>query len=87
VPTLSLDALLSQFFGDRRIHFASIDTEGTSPELAIALLKTDHRPKVLCFEHNNRDTEVWQIARQFGYVQIEKNQENCVMRCDRWGAL
>lgn len=87
VPSLSLDALLSQFFGDRRIHVASIDTEGTSPELAIALMQTDHRPKVLVVEHNNRDVEIWRVARQFGYVQIDKNQENILLRCDKWGKL
>jgi len=44
VPTLTVRKLLDQFFGDRQIDFASIDIEGNSTEVTIALLRTDHRP-------------------------------------------
>lgn len=82
VPTLSLGALLEQFYGDKQLDFVSIDTEGASAELAIALLKTDHRPKVLCCEHDNRVPEIMGLARPMGYVIIEHNQENCILRRD-----
>ena len=79
VPTVSVRALLSQFFGDRRIDFASVDTEGSSVAIAIALMRTDHRPKVLCCEHNNRIVEIMQVAQCFGYKNIHCNQENLIL--------
>lgn len=79
VPTLSIRRLLDQFFGDRSIDFASIDTEGSSTELCIALLRTDHRPKVICWEHNGRAVEVMQEAEKHGYKMIHLNQENGVI--------
>lgn len=79
VPTLSLHALLSERFGATQIDFASIDTEGSSVPLAIALLRTDHRPKVLCVEHNGRDLEVWEVAKPLGYKWLDKNQENLIL--------
>jgi hypothetical protein len=79
VPTISIDALLSQFFGDRRIDFASIDTEGSSVELAIALMRTDHRPKVLCVEHNGKIVELMGAAQGYGYKNIHTSQENVIL--------
>ncbi len=81
VPTLSLQTLLSQFFGDKRIDFASIDTEGSSAELAIAMMNSSlgWRPKVLCCEHDNRDVEIWQVAKTYGYKMVDKNQENLIL--------
>jgi hypothetical protein len=79
VPTLSIHALLSQFFGDRRIDVASIDTEGSSVEIAIALMRTDHRPKVLCVEHNGRIVEIMHEAQAVGYKNIHTNAENVIL--------
>lgn len=80
VPTLPLRALLDQFFGDRPIDVASIDTEGSSKALAIALMRTDHRPKVICVEHNAGQVEIMSVAQQFGYACILMNGENMVLR-------
>lgn len=82
VPTLSLDALLSQFYGDKKLDFVSIDCEGSSTPLAIAMLKSDHRPKVLCCEHDGRVPEIMGVARPMGYVIVEHNQENVILRKD-----
>ncbi len=83
VPTLPLDKMLSQFFGDRKLDYASIDTEGSSVPLAIALLKTEHRPNVLCVEHDNRDTELWAVAQELGYVGVHKHDTNIIL-AGRW---
>lgn len=83
VPTLPMDRLLSQFFGDRKLDYASIDTEGTSVDLAIALLKTEHRPNVLCVEHNDRTTELMGVAQALGYAAIHQNAENIILS-GRW---
>lgn len=83
VPTLPLDRLLSQFFGDRRLDYASIDTEGSSIPLAIALLKTEHRPNVLVVEHNDRTTELMAVAQELQYVAVHQNSENIILS-GRW---
>ena len=80
VPTLSWDQLKDQFFPERVPDFVSVDTEGSSPGLAVAILTSNWRPKVLCYEHNGRDVEVRQVAKKFGYVSIDKNTENDILR-------
>ncbi len=82
VPTLSISAILSQFYGDKPLHYASVDTEGSSHAIAIALMRTDHRPKVICVEHNNRQTEIMAVAQQLGYVNIHQSFENMILRRD-----
>ncbi len=83
VPTLPLDRLLSQFFGDRKLDYASVDTEGTSTDLAIALLKTEHRPNVLCVEHDNRQVELMECAQLLGYKAVHMNATNIIL-AGRW---
>lgn len=79
VPSLTVDALLSQFFGSRQIDFASVDTEGTSCDVAIALIQSDHRPKVICCEFNNRAVELMEVAQNVGYKMIHMNSENMIL--------
>ena len=79
VPTLSLRALIEQFFGQTKIDFASIDTEGSSPEIAIALMRTDWRPKVLCVEHNAAQVRIMEVAQEYQYRCIHMNQENMIL--------
>ena len=79
VPTITVRQLLDQFFGDRRIDFASVDTEGSSVAIAIALLRTDHAPKVLCIEHNSKTVELMEVAQAKGYKMVHLNQENAVI--------
>ncbi len=83
VPSLPLDKLLSQFFGDRHIDYASIDVEGGSVPLAIALLKSEHRPNVLVVEHDGRDVELMAVAQELGYVMVHKNATNVILS-GRW---
>lgn len=79
VPTLSVRALLDQFFGATNLDFASVDTEGTSPDVAMELMRSDHRPKVLAVEHNSRFVQIMEVAQCFGYKIIHTNQENLVL--------
>lgn len=79
VPTISLAQLMEQFFGDGPPDFVSIDTEGNSYALAIALLRMDHRPKVLCVEHDNRVAEIFAAAKPYGYKAVEMGQENLIL--------
>ncbi len=83
VPTLPLDKLLSQFFGDRKLDYASIDTEGSSVDLGIALLQTEHRPNVLCCEHDGRVAELMAVAQELGYAAVHMNQTNVIIS-GRW---
>ncbi len=83
VPALPLDKLLSQFFGDRKLDYASIDVEGPSVDLAIALLHTEHRPNVLVVEHDNRTTELMSVAQELGYVAVHQNGTNIILS-GRW---
>lgn len=55
VPTISVQALVDQFFGDSGIAFLSVDTEGTSVEIALAFMRLDigWRPRVICVEHDD----------------------------------
>ncbi len=83
VPTLSWDQLVAQFLADRVPDFISVDTEGSSAEMAITILQSDWRPKVLCCEHDNRDTEIMQVAKKYKYVAVERNCENLILRRDK----
>lgn len=79
VPTLSWDKLKDQFFPKRIPDFISVDVEGGSAELAICIMQSNWRPKVLCVEHDNRTVEIMQEATKHGYKMIHLNQENCIL--------
>lgn len=79
VPTLTWDALKSQFTPTRVPDVVSVDTEGSSVELAIVIMESAWRPKVLVVEHNNRTVELMQVARPHGYKMIEMTQENVIL--------
>ena len=59
VPSLSIQAMMDQFFPNKPLHFVSIDTEGTSVPLAIEFMRLEDRwkPIVLCVEHDDQDAE------------------------------
>ena len=79
VPTLTWDKLKDQFFPKRIPDFVSVDTEGSSVELAIVIMQSNWRPKVLVVEHNGRDIELWQVAKPLGYKMVDKTQENLIL--------
>lgn len=79
VTTIDWDQLKDQFFPKRVPDFISVDTEGSSPELAMAIMQSNWRPRVLCAEHNNRSVEIMQEAKKHGYKMIEMNCENVIL--------
>lgn len=79
VPTLSVRKLLDQFFGDSRFHFASVDTEGSSVPIAIAIMETDWRPEVLCCEYDNSLPYLLTEAQKYGYKAVHTNGTNVIL--------
>ena len=59
MPSLSIQAMMDQFFPNKPLHFVSIDTEGTSVPLAVEFMRLEDRwkPLVLCVEHDDQDAE------------------------------
>lgn len=79
VPTITWDTLKDQFFPKRIPDVVSVDTEGSSVPLAITILNSNWRPKVLVVEHNDRTVELMQVARPHGYKIFEMTQENAIL--------
>lgn len=74
-PIISLQQILNQF-GD--FDFVSIDSEGTSVDLFIDLLRFAMRPKCICVEYDDRLAECTDAAGVAGYRQVYRSGENCV---------
>ena len=70
VPTLSVRELLDQFFGDATLDYASVDTEGTSVEIAIALAVSDHHPRVMVVEYDNQLPHLLEEVGKYGYGAV-----------------
>lgn len=79
VQSLSVDALMDQFFAGRLIDVASIDAEGTSPGVAVALMESEHRPRVLVVEFDNKLEYLQTIARQWGYETRGVTDANLIL--------
>ncbi len=78
VPQLTLEWLFFQFGGG--FEFVSIDTEGTSVDLAMQLVgKHQQRPKVLCVEHDDRVLELQIAAQKAGYHTVHANGTNVIL--------
>lgn len=79
VQTLSMPELLSRFFKDRQPDYVSIDTEGTSVDLAMALLETNCRPPVLVVEFDNALARITEKAQGAGYRVVSTNETNVIL--------
>jgi hypothetical protein len=79
VPTISVQQLLDQFFGGTKIDYASVDTEGTSVDLALALMATDWRPRVVVVEFNDKLQWLLQEAQRWGYKAHHVNGTNVIL--------
>lgn len=77
VPLLPIADLLNQFGGG--YDFISVDAEGTSVELAIALFQAQQFPHVMCVEHDNRTIELQQHAQGYGYAARHTNGTNVIL--------
>jgi len=76
VPAVTLEQIYERH-GD--FDFVSIDTEGTSTDLALHLLKMGKLPKCLCVEHDNRLDEIMAAAQPLGYRKEYESGENAVL--------
>jgi Methyltransferase FkbM domain len=79
VPTLSVQQLLDQFYGDRQVDFLSVDTEGSSVEIAIEFMQSGWAPKVLCVEYGDRLVWLVEQAQLAGYKQEWLNGVNVIL--------
>lgn len=79
-PAISLQRLFDRFGGD--FQMVSIDTEGTSVDLFVEMLRIGPRPRVVVVEHNDRIVEIANHAQNAGYTQVLLNGNNVVYR---WG--
>lgn len=80
VPTVPLKDLMNQFFGSHTPDYVSIDTEGTSVDLLLEMwYALSRRPKAIICEHDGRDTQIWEAAKQCGYSVRDRNETNVVL--------
>jgi FkbM family methyltransferase len=74
--TITLQDIWNQFGG---FDFVSIDTEGSSVDLAKQYLEAEARPKVMMVEYDERLPELLTFATQFGYKAVLTNGTNVVL--------
>ena len=77
VPQITLETLLTQFGGG--FDFVSIDTEGTSADLAIHYLQNFEGPEAMIVEHDGRIDEIMHTAREKGYYERLRNGTNLML--------
>lgn len=78
VSQMPIRQLLEQFGGD--FDFVSIDTEGTSADLARHYLGAlEQLPPVICVEHDGRTVELMETAQVRGYRIVHLNGTNVVL--------
>ncbi len=75
IHQITLETVALMFGG---FNFVSIDTEGTSVELALRMLKLGWEPECFCVEHDKRMDEVAIPATRRGYQLIFASAENAV---------
>lgn len=84
VPILTLDAFFYQFGGD--FSFISVDTEGTSVDIFREILRIGPRPHYWCIEHDQRFSDIMEIAAEYNYELPDKgakNAQNVVLEVKR----
>ena len=80
MPTLSVAQLIDQFYGAAsKPDFASVDTEGSSCEVALALMATNWRPRVVCVEYDNQLPYLLEQSQQWGYKAVHTNSTNTIL--------
>lgn len=78
VSQIPIRQLLEQFGGG--FDFVSIDTEGTSVDLARYYLGVlGQLPLVMCVEHDGRSVELMEVAQERGYRMVHMNGTNVVL--------
>lgn len=77
VPVVTLQQIFDRFGGP--YAFVNIDSEGSSVDLALAYLKTEAIPAVMCIEHNRRFEELMAAAQKRGYTAPFIGGENIIL--------
>lgn len=77
VPVITIQQIFDRFGGP--YSFVNIDAEGPSVDLAIAYLKTEAIPAVMCVEHNRRIEELMVAAMARGYTSPFIGGENIIL--------
>lgn len=75
VPVITIQEIIDRF---GEFEFVSIDAEGNSVDLFLALLATEMRPKCICVEFDQRAEECDKAAAANGYRIIYSSAENMV---------
>ncbi len=76
VPTIRLEDIWNQFGG---FDVVSIDTEGTSVDVAKRYLLSEARPRAMIVEHDGRLAELLEVAGQRNYSAIWTNGTNVIL--------
>lgn len=76
VPVITIPDILQRYGS---FEMVSIDTEGTSVNLFMELLKTLMRPACVVVEHDNRIVEIMAAAQESGYTSRYISEENVVL--------
>lgn len=76
VPVITIPDILQRYGS---FEMMSIDTEGTSVNLFLELLKTQMRPACVVVEHDNRIVEIMAAAQESGYTSRYISEENVVL--------
>jgi FkbM family methyltransferase len=80
VVTLSITDLMRHL--NERFDFISIDVEGESAEVALALIQTVPQwlPEVMCVEHDGQAVTLLAQATPHGYQEVWQNGTNLILR-------
>jgi FkbM family methyltransferase len=78
VPTVTMEDIFNRF-GEGGFDFVSIDTEGSSVDIALAFLKTEMFPKCYCIEHDKKTHDLLSVALNRGYQARYLNDTNIVL--------
>jgi len=77
VQVITIEEIIKKF--GKNFQFINIDTEKSSADLAIHMLKLGIRPDCFCVEHDGRSDEIENKAKAFGYKKLLVNGENLIM--------
>lgn len=75
-PTIEMRHLLGMFGA---VNYVSVDTEGTSVDIAVELMRYEGKPRVICCEYDDRIEYLAEHAKRCGYREEWRNGTNVVM--------
>lgn len=79
VPTIDIRQLMERFTIRGAVDYVSVDTEGSSVEIAMELMKDEDRPRVICCEYDDRIDDLMEYAKRCRYREEWRNGVNVVL--------